>query len=117
MLCYCVVCAEKIPNLGEPHACTIQCYGCHALLDYIGEPHDCPVDIEEQEDDEGFEDQIDFVYEKLKDLAVRILTGEDIVFVYFKNRRWVIAVIRNTFSTKFNNRLWKTIRSRKAIKN
>jgi len=96
MICYCVNCVEKITNIGEPHACQIECYGCYALLHYIGEPHNCPVKISDNEDDEGFENQLGFVYDKLKELAAQILAGEDIVLVRFKNGEWLsVAVPRN----------------------
>jgi len=88
-----VNCTEKILNLGEPHACRIECYGCHALINYIGEPHNCPVDEWDQEDDEGFVDQLDLIYEKLREIAIRILTGEDIVLVKFKDGHWFSASI------------------------
>jgi len=85
MICYCVSCAEKILNLGEPHACRIEFYGCHALINYIGEPHNCPVDELEEEDDEGFEDQSDLTYEKLREIAIRIRAGENVVLIRFKD--------------------------------
>jgi len=83
MLYYCVCCADQIPNLGEPHSCKIECSDCYARLYYIGEPHNCPQPNDDE--DEGFKDQRSFVYERLKDLALRIITGEEVTLVRFQN--------------------------------
>jgi len=93
MLYYCASCAEHIINIGEPHSCKIECYDCYALLSYIGESHNCPIEDIEDEIDEGFIDQTELTYDKLKDLAIRIWTGEDIILVKFRNGQWWSAAI------------------------
>jgi len=45
------------------------------------------------EDDEGFVDQLDFILEKLKELAIQILAGKDIVLIRLRNGEWLEAAI------------------------
>jgi len=47
----------------------------------------------DNEDDEGFEDQLGFVHDKLKELAAQTMAGEDIVLVRFKDGEWLSVAI------------------------
>jgi len=93
MLYYCVCSADQILNIGEPHSCKIVCPDCCGRLFYIGESHNCPQPYLNDDEDEGFEDQREFVYDRLKDLALRILTGEEVTLLRFYNcQYWSVPI-------------------------
>jgi len=93
MLYYCVCCADQTLNIGEHHSCKIECPDCCARLLNIGESHNCPQPYLDYYENEGFEDQREFVYDKLKDLALRILTGEEVTLLRFYNSQyWSVPI-------------------------